>query len=206
MLSVLLVVGPDSYLRPDDIEAWEKLCIVSYVGWMELTGYLRLGLSAKHALVDAIAFLPGQMDDFHSQRCRAITEEVRRLPENCCMRDGRKWKKTPCVALCETDYDSWELREAEIPAVRYCPVDYNWRFATTLQRLQNIVNAYHDRVLAGYQNVGISVEYERGRFRVRWALQKKDTTRGERILSLRSGSPPTQGLCHRTSRHNRRRV
>src|SRR5580704_6071807 len=139
MLSVLLVGGPG--LSPDDHGIWAKHSIVSFTKYWSLSAYLLLDLSAKHALVDLIAFLPDIMEDSHPQRSRAVIEDVRALPESCCMRDGRKWKRIPCVVLCESEYEAgaWCLHEARIPAVPYAPVDNYWHFGRTLKQLQNIV-------------------------------------------------------------------
>jgi hypothetical protein len=44
----------------------------------------------------------------------------------------------------------------------------------TMDRLREIVDEYQKRVLAEFEKAGILVAYEHGRFRVRWALRKKD--------------------------------
>ena len=174
MLSFLLVGGPD--LSSDDHGIWTKHCIVSFTKPWYLSAYLLLDMSAKHALVDLIAFLPDIMGDSHPQRSRAVIDDVRALPESCCMRDGRKWKRIPCVVLCESEYEAgaWCLREARIPTVQFSTVDNYWHFDRTLKQLQNIVDKYQERVLEGYQQVGILVDYERGRYRVKWAYQQRD--------------------------------
>lgn len=186
MLSLLLVEMPYSYLSADEAELWHRHCIVSTMPWQHVTSFLRLDISAQRALVDAIVFLPGEPYAFpgngyafagdNAQLCLSIVDEIRDLPENCCMSDGRKWKRIPCAVLTENmrGYQFAQLRQSEVPVVRYCLYDNYYAFGQTVNRLQQIVHEYHERVLKNYQHVGILVDFEYGRFRVRQALKARD--------------------------------
>lgn len=178
MLSVLLITD-DGTISGDEIETWMRSCIVSSTPWWSLTGYLRLDLAATNALVDVIAFLPADhVDGFiedYAWRCLWVIEQIRALPESCCMRDGRKWKKVPCVVLAQRYHlgSVGPVRDAGVPIAVYSPQYSSVYFRLTLGKLQEVVNDYQERVLSQYQKVGILVACEHGRCQVKWALEKK---------------------------------
>ena len=138
-----------------------------------LTSYLRFDLAAKHAMVDVIAFVPTEMTVDFALDAFMVIEDVRKLPEETCMRDGRKWKRIPCVVLSENTYMPYHfvLREAGVPIVRD---SIRFTFDSTVYQLQRVVDKYYETVLADYQKVGILVDFEHGRCRVKWAYRKKD--------------------------------
>ncbi|MGB8522327.1 MAG: Shedu anti-phage system protein SduA domain-containing protein [Candidatus Acidiferrales bacterium] len=173
MLSVLLVAGFDSYMAAAYVERWKSQCIVATTKVWSLTSYLLLDLAAKHAMVDVIVFLPDEIMDDYAMQTLVVVEDVRKLPESCCMRDGRKWKKIPCVALSESRFmPYWHLLvEAGVSIVQYST---RFSFDPTAYQLQKVVDKYYEQVLADYRKVGILVDCEHGRCRVKWAYQKKD--------------------------------
>ena len=120
MLSVLLATWADRDLSSDTLERWRSKCIISNARAWSLTSYLHFDLSARHAMVDVIAFLPTEMIVDYALKAFMVIEDVRKLPEECCMRDGRKWKRVPCVVLSENTYMPYHflLREAGVPIVR----------------------------------------------------------------------------------------
>jgi hypothetical protein len=159
---------------------WEDHCILSVVNWHSLIGYLRFDLSASHALVDIVAFLPSDFGDFMGDQVFWVLnriEKLRELPASCCMRDGRKWNKIPCVLLNEDRYVYAMdlLLGAGVPRVQYASHHNYFIFEMiTLRELRRAVENYQKQVLASYHTVGILVDEERGRLRVKWALQKRD--------------------------------
>src|SRR5437879_5231128 len=173
MLSVLFITRPDAFMSSDDTEIWSSRCIVNSVDRRSLTSFLRFDLAAKHASVDVISFwINNSFAVNYGLQCAAVIEDIRKLPESCCMGDGRKWKKIPCVVLSESNYlDGWQhLRAADVPVVRYSLHDNYHRFDATLRQLRRVVEEYQERVLADYSKVGILVDCENGRCRVKWAL------------------------------------
>lgn len=173
MISILLVAGPDSAMTPSDVERLKSRCLVSATTWWSLTSYLRLDLAAKHAMVDAIALFPSEIILDYAAECRRVVEDVRELPENCCMRDGRKWKRIPFVALSENRFiPGWHLlHDAGVPIVQYSS---RLSLESTIYQLQRIVDKYFDRALSDYQKVGFLVDCDHGRCRVKWAYRRKD--------------------------------
>jgi Domain of unknown function (DUF4263) len=155
----------------------EKHFIVNSIHRWLLTGFLRFDLAASRSLVDLVAFWPTDLIglDYHMS-CVAIVEELRSLPENCCMSDGRKWKKIPCVILSESPMFGYNrvTSAGEVRVVLYSQHDGYIPFRMTVQALQQVVERYQARVLEDYVKVGILVNYEHGRYRVRWALQRRD--------------------------------
>ena len=104
------------------------------------------------------------------------------------MEDGRKWKRIPCVVLHEPGYlgsIGALLSNEGVPIVQYSQPSHtsSSAFGKTLRRLQDIVDAYYGQVLSNYQKVGLLVDCDHGRCRVKWALQKKGNGEDEYYYS-----------------------
>jgi hypothetical protein len=179
MLSILLASEPGELHANFSLEGWKNRCIAVHVQGAALPAYLRFNPSAASGLIDLIAVCPGRFDVSFANWAREIIEEIRALPESCCMFDGRKWKRMPCVVLSDLRYPpGFEvLQEAGIPVIHHAP-QFPWTrgraFKKTVNRWQEIVTEYQKRVLAEFEKAGMLVAYEHGRFRVKWAFRKKD--------------------------------
>jgi hypothetical protein len=109
--------------------------------------------------------------DYPLQKALALAADVRSLPENCTMRDGRKWKSMPFVILCRAfNSDAGQLLRERAHAHIYVSVDP----AASLNQIQKVVDEYHDRVLEDYSNLGILVRFRNGRTQIGPALKRKD--------------------------------
>jgi hypothetical protein len=67
-----------------------------------LIAYLKFSLASSLALVDSIVCMADTDTDGYFgghllEKALALSSDVRGLPENCTMRDGRKWKSIPFV-------------------------------------------------------------------------------------------------------------
>jgi hypothetical protein len=168
----------------ENIVAWkDKHHIVEFMPLERLTSYLRFDRSSSLALVDAIicsadtdviawgsSALNSELN-FPLTRALKLAEDVVVLPENCAMRDGRKWKSIPIVILHNTPQYEFapevqDNQNAHILLQRSADV--------TLRKIRDIVDDYHARVLEDYRNVGIMVRFVNGRAQVGPALRKKD--------------------------------
>ncbi|MGC2467408.1 MAG: Shedu anti-phage system protein SduA domain-containing protein [Candidatus Acidiferrum sp.] len=160
--------------------------IVERMPMERIIGYLRLDRASSLALVDAIvcmadsAWIALAEDDDNRlprmdsplEKALALAQDVRNLPDNCTMRDGRKWKKIP-IAIFTTENTSatWLARTRSHHASVF-PVAHP---ADALHRVQALVDDYHERVLQDYQNLGMLVSVAKGRAQIGPALQlKKD--------------------------------
>jgi hypothetical protein len=157
--------------------------IVEQVPMERVVSYLHFDRASTLALVDAIVCMADtdmlvfhpQADfrafDYPLQKALALAADVRSLPENCTMRDGRKWKSIPFVILCRTfNSDAGQLLRERAHAHIYVSVDP----AASLNQIQKVVDEYHDRVLEDYSNLGILVRFRNGRTQIGPALKRKD--------------------------------
>jgi hypothetical protein len=145
-----------------------------------LTQYLRVDPSSSLALVDAIVCkadalsidLFGQDVDpsFGLQTALKLAEEISLLPENCAMRDGKKWKAIPFIIITEPVgyYQLEDARRRTQATIIASPQ------SLTLAKIEKVVEDYQDRVLEDYQSLGILVRLEKGRTQVCPALRKKN--------------------------------
>jgi hypothetical protein len=83
-----------------------------------------------------------------------LVDAVRSLPENCAMRDGRKWKSVPFIIFanpleCESPVQHPESFATILPP--YC----NSYPSVALARIQESVDRYYDRLFHDYQSMGI---------------------------------------------------
>lgn len=180
MFSVLIINASTISLLPADIDVWQQSCLVSVSDRQSLRRFLHLDPAAAHALVDVIAFLTAfTLSSGEAAECAAVVEEIRRLPGTCCMRDGRKWNRVPCVTLCQTAHMPGKevLQAMGVPQIAYRSTDY-WgkggpgKFHDVDLALAGVVGVYRRQVLSTYRDVGILVDYDHGRYRVRRGLRQ----------------------------------
>jgi len=142
-----------------------------------VTAYLRLSPSSGLALVDAIVCMAdSDTDGFYGgnllEKALALASDLRSLPENCAMRDGRKWKSIPFVIFSNAFASSrmMEFLQYQKNAAVY-PITTP---SAAVAEIQTIVDKYHDQVLADYRSLGILIRLERGRVQIGPAMQRKD--------------------------------
>jgi hypothetical protein len=168
------------------IEEWRRQRhIVELMPIERLTSYLRFDPASALALVDAIilgadtnviAFANGYYQPaFPLARAVEVAENVRSLPEQCAMRDGRKWRSVPLIIF-TTAADSLPPYY-EIPdGVYVLPPVFSRHPSLSLSRIREHVDEYHDRILSDYVSLGMLVRFDSGHVQIGPALKKKDPT------------------------------
>jgi hypothetical protein len=162
----------------DLIETWGKRCqIVKTMPYERVESYLRWDLASSLAAIDVIVCFaqmpPGMGDYFILQHAYKLAAAVERLPENCAMWGGRKWRSVPFIIIAEDPYyylgplDSAPSTHAKIvtPNPYYPDV--------VLRQIQEHVDRYINRILDDYMSMGIVVRFERGHAQIGPALKKK---------------------------------
>jgi antiviral defense system Shedu protein SduA len=157
--------------------------IVEQMPFERVVAYLRFDPASTLALVDAIVCM-ADMDriifnadtNFHTldyplQKALALADDVRSLPENCTMRDGRKWRSIPFIIFCSPiNFGAVQLGRKQTHAHIYMADDS----MLSINQVQKIVDEYGDRVLEDYSNLGILIRFKRGRAQIGPALKRKD--------------------------------
>ena len=111
-----------------------------------------------------------------------ISERIRNLPETCAMRDGRKWKKIPQIVLTKHGHrhEAYDGLDVEfVIDVTELMLFQGYCSPVTWNKIEKIVNQYHLRAMAEYERVGFLVTVDRGLYRVRRALRKKNANESE---------------------------
>lgn len=148
--------------------------IVENLPFERVTAYLRLSLARSLALVDVIVCM-ADADQVYSggyllRTALALAADVRALPENCTMHDGRKWKSIPFVifsnAAVSSNLMDFALHQKNAEVYPVTTPD------SAIAAIQGVVDKYHDRVLADYRSLGILIRSEKGRIQIGPALQR----------------------------------
>jgi len=179
------VPGVDLSESEHHVSAWrQEHQIVEEFPFERLASYLHFDPAARLALIDAIVCLAtappiawekrGPVLRWPVTRAVMLAEDVRKLPDSCAMRDGRKWRAIPFVIIISpigkeelTDDLLSETHAQFVTQLRYYP-------ALTLRQIRAIVDEYQDRVLEEYVKLGIMVRMERGRAQIGPALKRKN--------------------------------
>ena len=154
-----------------------------------VTSYLRFDPSSSLALVDAIVCAAdspiltmrsnseggGIEPTYPLERALWLAEDVRSLPEQCAMRDGRKWRSIPFIIFpsAQTELAEWAQDKTHAMILPYIA---NRHWFVGLRYIEQIVNEYQDRVLDDYRSFGILVRLVNGHTQVLPALRRKDPT------------------------------
>jgi hypothetical protein len=166
----------------ENVVSWRKQShIIELMPMDHVARYLRLDPSSGLALVDAIVceadtemmtFGPlGPRFNYPITRAMMLAEDVHLLPENCAMRDGRKWKSIPFVIFYNPA--NFELSPG-FQDDTHAHLLINHHSQISLRQIQTIVDEYQDRVLEDYRSVGIIIRFENGRAQIGPALRRKD--------------------------------
>lgn len=167
--------------------AWrEEHQIIEEFPFDRLAAYLHFAPAANLAMIDAIvcyaAAAPIAFDKELSVTQRwpvttavKLAQEVRKLPESCAMRDGRKWRSVPSIVI-RSPMSYYELTEEMLKDTHaHFIVEYAHYPSVTLHQIRNIVDAYHDRILQEYQKFGMMIRMEKGRAQIGPALRRKNS-------------------------------
>jgi hypothetical protein len=149
-----------------------------------VTAYLRFDLASSLALVDAIVCMADTDSiafaddnpryralDFPVEKALTLAEDVRNLPENVTMRDGRKWRTIPFAIFCGRRESTMIWAYSGQSHAKLYPTTHS---PEALRLLQAQVDDYHDQVLRDYQNLGMLVRIDRGRAQIGPALRLKN--------------------------------
>jgi hypothetical protein len=166
----------------------------------EVVPYLKFAPAAAAASIDAIVFLRPNSDIGFQYalglprpstvvdpweapwRNAEISQKIRDLPEDCAMRDGRKWKRIPQIVLTdrgqrEAAFDGLDV-EFVMDVTGWMLHD-GYASPITWQRIERIVNQYHEKAMSKYERVGFLIVADHGRYRVKRAYYKKDASESE---------------------------
>jgi hypothetical protein len=148
-----------------------------------IPNYVHFDPASTLALVDAIvlgadtnlvSFQDGEMWPlFPLATAVAVAEDVRSLPEQCAMRDGRKWKTIPVIIFANA-FDSLPPYYELPDDVYVLPPACSRHPSVSLMAIRQQVDEYYDRILRDYVSLGILVRFESGHVQVGPALKKKD--------------------------------
>jgi hypothetical protein len=178
----LLYTTPSNFLTLEsqaNLEVWRRLYhFVERMPIEHVASYLRLDPASSLALVDAIvcvadtdlADLANLLLTSPLQVALALAADVRNLPGNCAMRDGRKWRSIPFIIFC----NEWELWTADGVKDTHAHVLHFDDPIRSLHQIQQIVDDFYDRVLEDYLNLGMLVRFQRGRAQIGPALQRRE--------------------------------
>jgi hypothetical protein len=170
-----------------EAEAWLAECRAQYhlverMPMERIATYLRFDPASTLALVDAIvcmadsgriayaAFRPLPSLDSPLEKATRLAKDVRDLPENCTMRDGRKWRSIPFAIFADTWNSGMAMLKQRGSHAQIFPTD---DAAIALKVVQNLVDEYQGRVLDDYRNCGILVRFVKGRAQIGPALTLK---------------------------------
>jgi hypothetical protein len=166
------------------IEVWrQQRHIVETMPIERLTTYLRFDPASAFALVDAIVCGADSLFSFENGWVEPtyalpfalyVAKDVRRLPEGCAMRDGRKWRTIPFIIFANAGAST----VSEMPnGVHVLPPLCNPYPLLALRQIRRHVDDYYNRILADYRSLGMLVRYENGHVQIGPALRKRNPTR-----------------------------
>lgn len=155
------------------LEAVGEICF----DWLRLLGLL---VFLRHVRVDPQMLNVVSMEwgrpeyTYPLLRALKLADAVRNLPEECAMRDGRKWKSIPFIIFVnpmESDSARGYGQNLATILAAVC----NRYPSLALDRIRQCVDTYYDRLLRDYQNAGLLIRFERGHAQIGPALKKHDT-------------------------------
>jgi hypothetical protein len=195
-VNLLLTCSTTPEFSQDALELWNRFCIAEWMPGREIVSYLEFAPASSSASIDAIVFLQPQraishwsgLDDHAIRPWEAnwfnaeIARTIRTLPENCAMRDGRKWKRIPQIVSTdhgrrEPAYDGLDVEF--VTDVTEWMLHDGYSSTLTWRQIEEAVNRYHSKALEEYERVGFLVTADHGRYRVKRAFHKKSSRESE---------------------------
>jgi hypothetical protein len=195
-VNLLLTCSTTPDFSRDALNFWNNFCIADWMQGSEIVAYLKFAPASALASIDAIVFLEPNLDVGFIERPDGsvslspevmpweahygntiISKAIRNLPENCAMRDGRKWKRIPQIVLTKHGhrheaYDGLDVEfvidmtEQMLYAGYGSPVTWN--------KIEQVINKYHRQAMEDYERVGFLVTVDHGLYRVKRAYHKKN--------------------------------
>jgi hypothetical protein len=195
-VNLLLTCSTIPEFNQDALELWNKFCIADWMPGREIVSYLKFAPASSSASIDAIVFLrpdrstglwfemdgsgitPREANWFNAE----IAQTIRNLPENCAMRDGRKWKRIPQIVLTdgglrETAYDGLDV-EFVVDVTEWM-LRSGYSSPVTWSQIEKAVNQYYRQALEEYERVGFLAIADHGRYRIKKAFRKKTSRESE---------------------------
>lgn len=200
-MNLLLTCSTIPDFSSEALELWNRFCIAEWMPGKEIVPYLQFAPASGFATIDAIVFLEPNMEVGFAELAdgritpipqilpgeahylnAAISAKIRALPETCAMRDGRKWKRIPQVVLTKFGgrHEAYDGLDVEfVIDVTEQALFHGFSSPLTWNKIEEVVNRYHERAMADYEQVGFIVTVDRGLYRVKRAFRKKDWNESE---------------------------
>jgi hypothetical protein len=202
-VNLLLTGSTTPDFSTEALELWNKFCIAEWMQGREIVPYLKFAPSSALASIDAIVFLepnseigfirtpegrlivsPEMLPGQAHYRNAVISETIRNLPESCAVRDGRKWKRIPQIVLTgpASAYRNQAYDGLEVEFVRDVTEEMlfsNYGSPVTWNKIEKIINKYHQQATEDYERVGFLVTIDHGLYRVKRAFHKKNSKESE---------------------------
>jgi hypothetical protein len=177
--------GPLLSDAEERISEWrQRNQIVELLPPERLVSYLHFEISSALALVDGIicdanvnvVLMEWGRPEYTYPLLRALklADAVRNLPEECAMRDGRKWKSIPFIIFVNPMESDSTRDYGQNLATILAPICNRYP-SLALDRIRQCVDTYYDRLLRDYQDAGLLIRFERGHAQIGPALKKHDT-------------------------------
>jgi hypothetical protein len=180
----------DAEMVSRNLDYWRsRHHIVEFMDPFELPSYVRFHPRSSLALIDAIvcsadcgwnyiSFDESGFPRFAFEEAVWLSQWVQQSPESCAMRDGKKWRSIPFIIFRSVhDHEMALSIQDQIGAhVEYVPPYWHVKPQMTLRKIEQIVDKFHQKVLADYRYCGIIVRIEGGRAQIGPALRKKEPT------------------------------
>jgi hypothetical protein len=198
-VNLLLTCSTIPDFSTEALALWNRFCIAEWMPGTELVPYLQFAPASEFAAIDAIVFLEPTMEMGFAQSAdgrltpvmfpweahylnAVISTKIRTLPESCAMRDGRKWKRIPQIVLTKygNRHEAYDGLDVEfVIDVTGRTLFQGFSSPITWNKIEGIVNLYHHRAMADYEQVGLMITIDRGLYRVKRAFCKKDSDESE---------------------------
>lgn len=200
-MNLLLTCSTTPEFSREAFALWNNFSIAEWMQGSELVPYLLFSPASEHASIDAIVFVepnssvgfaegpdgrpapfPFVLPDVAHYKNAMIADKIRNLPETCAMRDGRKWKRIPQIVLTKHGrrfeaYDGLDV--GFVIDVTEMMLFSGYASPITWQKIEKIVNQYHQESAAEYERVGFLVTIDHGLYRVKRAYRKKNQHESE---------------------------
>jgi hypothetical protein len=119
----------------------------------------------------------GQSSIFPLSVAINLASEIKELPPQCAMQDGRKWHSVPFVIIPGVEFDFESLNEKLPQGIISVP--FPGQLEKAAHDIRKIVTEYRQRILDEFDNLGFLVLYDNGRFRIGPALTRRDEVEGK---------------------------
>lgn len=152
--------------------------IVEEMPYDRIEDYLRFDYASTLAAIDAIvcyAEMPPEREAYGVLvRADKLGEALEKLPDQCAMFDGRKWKSVPFIVITSTRFYFGPIHQLQRSRAKLVdPSPHNPDIV--INAIRDEVDRYMHRILDDYNSMGIIVTFDRGHARIGPALHRKPT-------------------------------